>query len=77
MRIKTYKSAVIAVVATLAITGTMTAKADNIFGQATACDASGNNNPCNTAPAAVPEPTTLALISIGLLGAFGTRRRLK
>ena len=78
MRIKAYKSAVIAMVATLAMTGTITAKADNTFGQATACAASGNSNQCgNNQAAAVPEPTTLALISVGLLGAFGTRRRLK
>ena len=72
---KPHKTAVIAMLAILSMAGTMTAEANGLD---IACAASGNDIVCAKSPGttqAIPEPTTLALISVGLIGAFGARRR--
>ena len=75
---KPHKTVMISMVIALSMAGTMSAEAEvKEVGLVNACTQSGNAIVCAKAgpTAAIPEPTTLALISAGLIGLFGVRRQ--
>ena len=68
---KPLKTIIITMVTVISLAGTMEAGA--AASQSGCTNSNGNANGCDQAQN-IPEPTTLALISVGLLGLFGVKR---